>query len=439
MGGQAERKDWIVIEGESAAETSYAVDHHDPLFTEQKGDDLVQRTFASLNGGTASLLSTTRKPDGGAYQARYAFRAPAPLGGTMWVYEQGRLWASPFAWRMDGGEWQNVSIYPEMFRGAHLAEDGPTFMWCRVGRVSVDAGEHTLGIRVTEPKENGHYLLSQDRFVVVPDGASTGDYVEAYPWEPAWQKDEKELPSRRAVFIWGDEPPESPTVTGFRPWIEPYPVKTATSMGAVLVMPGGAYRVRAPYEGSEVAREFNKHGLHAFVLQYRVAPHTREEALADGQRAMRVLRSRASHWHVDPDKIAVCGFSAGAHLSGSLCMVQKAADRKSADPLEQYATTPNAAILCYPPAYHTFDVRKGMPENFPPAFIWHTVADEQVSVDNSLAIAEALRKRGIPFEMHLYPEGRHGLALSAENPHVASWFGLCCEWLEGLGWKQTGG
>jgi len=77
---------------------------------------------------------------------------------------------------------------------------------------------------------------------------------------------------------------------------------------------------------------------------------------------------------------------------------------------------------------------KGVPDNFPRAFIWHTVADEMVPVDNSLAIAAAMRAKKIPFELHLFPDGRHGLALLNEVPHVQNWFKLCCEWLEGLGW-----
>ncbi len=426
---------YVTIKAGQAARTTFAVDLADPLFTEGTGTKLRARSFGALEGRTASLLCTKKAPEQ-AYTAAYALNLDAPFSGTIWVYEQGRQWASPFAWRIDDGSWNEVSTYPEMFRGSELCEGGPTFAWCRIGTVSLAAGPHEMTVTVTHAKEDGTYLLAQDRFVLVPADAPSGEYLEAYPWTPPRRDDEKELPTRRSVFVWGDSLPASPSPTGFRPWIEPYLVKADKPLGAVLVIPGGAYRYRAPYEGSDVARAFNEKGLHAFVLQYRVAPHTRQEALADGQQAMRVLRSRAKEWNVNPDKIAACGFSAGAHLSGSLGTVQLAADTSSSDPLKRCHSRPDALILCYPPAYNTFDVRaKGVPENFPPAFIWHTVADEMVSVDNSLAIAAAMRTRGIPFEMHLYPDGRHGLALSAENTHVASWFRLCCEWLEGLGWK----
>lgn len=430
-----DRQNWITIEGQHAEESNFVMEHHDPLFTEETDDGLARRAFDSLSGGEASLLTTKKKPKA-SYDARYRFECPADISGMLWVHEQGRAWASPYSWHIDDGDWHDISTCPEMFRGAELADGGPTFAWTRVGRLSVEAGLHTLSIRVTEPREDGHFLLSQDRFVLVPDDAPTDGYLEAFPWEPPRRDDEKELPTSNSVFVWGETAPESEFDTGFRPWIEPYPVQATKAMGAVLVIPGGAYRVRAPYEGSDVARAFNEKGFHAFVLQYRVAPHTREEALADGQRAMQVLRERAGQWNVDPERIAVCGFSAGAHLSGSLGMLQVAAEPSSDDPVARHPSVPNAAILCYSPAYTSFDVREGVPENFPPSFIWHTVADEIVSVDNSLAIASALRTREIPFEMHLYPEGRHGLGLSDENPHVASWFGLCCEWLEGLGWRK---
>jgi len=70
----------------------------------------------------------------------------------------------------------------------------------------------------------------------------------------------------------------------------------------------------------------------------------------------------------------------------------------------------------------------------PPTFLWHTVADAGVPVENSLLFAQALRRHGIPFEMHLYPEGRHGLGLAPEDPHIATWMELCCQWLMGMGW-----
>jgi acetyl esterase/lipase len=426
---------YLSIDAGKPTTTDFIVGLPDPLFTQQTDQGLCTRAFDALEGRAISLLCTNASPPD-AYTATYSFELGEAFRGTLWVYEQGRLWASPFEWRIDNGPWHAVNIHGEMFRGGELADNGPTFSWCRAGKTEIGAGTHTLSVRVITPKEDGSYLLAQDRFVFVPLDAPSGDYLEAFPWTPARRDDEKELPTKRSIFVWGDSIPDSPISTGFQPWIEPYPVRTNKPMGAVLVIPGGAYRFRAPYEGSDVARAFNEAGFHAFVLQYRVFPHTREEALADGQRAMRMIRSRAAEWNVDPEKIAACGFSAGAHLSGSLGMLQLSADVSSDDPVLRCHSRPDALILCYPPAYDAFDVRtRGMPENFPPAFVWHTVADEMVSVDNSLAIAAAMRARNVSFEMHLYPEGRHGLGLSAENAHVASWFRLCCEWLEGLGWR----
>ncbi|MBI5724356.1 MAG: alpha/beta hydrolase [Planctomycetes bacterium] len=422
----------IRIKGDSPAGSNFIADHFDPLHITREDGRLNVRAFEELNGGRPSLLCTKTKPHT-SYSATYQFTAGDVRQAALWVFEQGRAWASPFAWRIDDGPWRKAPAQLWMQKSRSF-KDGPTFSWCRLGDVSLSAGKHALEISVSEPKEDGVYLISQDSFVFMPKEPLVGDYAENYPFAIASTDFEK--PGKQAIFLWDATPPDMKVDDGFRPWLEPYPMQTDRPLGAVLVIPGGAYRVRAPYEGTPVAKRFNEAGLHAFVLQYRVAPHMRQEALADGQRAIRLIRANAARWNVAADRLAVCGFSAGAHLSGSLGMNVLDGRSDAADPLERFSSRPDAIILGYSPANGSFDVDKGLPANFPPTFIWHTVEDAQVPVDNSIRIAQALRKSKIPFEIHLYPHGPHGLALAEKNPHVASWVPLCLTWLDELGWKK---
>jgi len=261
----------------------------------------------------------------------------------------------------------------------------------------------------------------------------------------------------RLVWLWEETPPASVMDDGFRPWMELYPVQTDQPRGAVLVCPGGGYANRAPHEAEPIARRFNAAGLHAFVVHYRVAPHRYPAALLDAARALRLIRHHAGEWRVKPDKVAILGFSAGGHLAASVGVYFDEGDPHAEDPAQCPSCRPDALVLCYPVISsrefaHLGSFRNLLGENppqemldklslelhvgprTPPTFLWHTVADAGVPVENSLLFAQGLRRHGIPFEMHLYPEGRHGLGLAPEDPHVATWMELCCQWLAGMGW-----
>jgi acetyl esterase/lipase len=230
---------------------------------------------------------------------------------------------------------------------------------------------------------------------------------------------------------------------------------TARPRGAVLVLPGGGYTHRAPHEGEPAARQFNAQGYHAVVLQYRVQPHPPTSAFLDAQRSVRLVRCHAAGWGIAPGRLAVCGFSAGGHLAGLLGVHFDEGQPQVQDPVERFDCRPDALILCYawlsamdaepddirvPPEKDTAQFRKSISAEqhvsakTPPSFLWHTRDDQRVPVSHSLLFAEALHRHDIPFELHIYQHGRHGLGLSPENPHVASWTTLCGEWLHGLGW-----
>jgi acetyl esterase/lipase len=255
--------------------------------------------------------------------------------------------------------------------------------------------------------------------------------------------------------LWPGRPPSSDPGDAFQPWLDPYVAASGPRRGAVLVCPGGGYGGRAPHEGAPVAARLNDAGLHAFVLQYRVTPHRHPAPLLDAARAVRLIRQHASEWGVDPGRVAACGFSAGGHLAASLGVHYGRVP--SYDDLDRVPCRPDALVLCYPvistgPYRHqgSFDNLLGpaapdalrnemslelqVTTETPPTFLWHTAADAGVPVENSLLFASALRQNDVPFELHVYPRGAHGLGLAPEDPHVGTWIDLCCQWLRNMGW-----
>lgn len=200
---------------------------------------------------------------------------------------------------------------------------------------------------------------------------------------------------------------------------------------------------------------YNAAGYHAFVVQYRVHPHLHPLPLRDAARALRIVRSHAAEWGVKKDKIAVCGFSAGGHLAGSLSIFfdETVGDH---DDLSHISARPDASILCYSVISCAEFAHQGsfnqllgegalenercalslelqVHEHVPPAFLWSTVEDTVVPVENTLAYAQALRRHNILHEMHVYPRGGHGMGLATSDPHVATWAALSCAWLETIG------
>jgi acetyl esterase/lipase len=241
-----------------------------------------------------------------------------------------------------------------------------------------------------------------------------------------------------------------------RPRLTPYLPNAAAPTAAVIVCPGGGYRMLAPHEGEPVARWLNGLGIAAFVLEYRIAPERHPAPLHDAQRAIRLVRHHAAEWNVAPDRIGILGFSAGGHLAATAGTRYDAGDPRADDPVDRVSCRPDLMILCYPVI--TFvseresasmsnligadapgDLRRSLsaelqvtPET-PPAFLWHTAEDASVPVDDSLRFASALHRAGIPFALHVFPHGRHGLGLASDDPTVGQWTTLCARWLADQG------
>ena len=212
-----------------------------------------------------------------------------------------------------------------------------------------------------------------------------------------------------------------------------FPASGDNNKGAgVVVCPGGGYNILAiDKEGYEIAEWLNKLGYTAAVLQYRV-PDKQKGALQDVQRAIRIIRSRAAEWNLDPAKIGVMGFSAGGSLSARASTLYTNESYPEVDKKDKLSCRPDFAVLIYPAYLDNGENRSLTPElkvdsNTPPAFIFQT-ADDRLG-NSSLVYAAALRDANVPVELHLLPEGGHGYGMRPGNPAAETWPELAEKWL----------
>lgn len=239
------------------------------------------------------------------------------------------------------------------------------------------------------------------------------------------------------------------------PTLQPYLPDPAKATGAAIVIcPGGSYAAWAKHEGQAYAVWFAENGIAAFVLKYRRGTHGYRHPvmLQDAARALRTIRAQAAIWNLDPGRVGIIGSSAGGHLASTLLTHFDAGDPMAKDPIDRVSSRPDLGILCYPvitmgtnthiksrenllgftPSHELVDLlsnEKQVTEKTPPCFIWHTYEDKTVKVENSLDFALALREKGVPFELHIYQKGKHGLGLG--NPaDLHPWADECLNWLK---------
>lgn len=236
--------------------------------------------------------------------------------------------------------------------------------------------------------------------------------------------------------------------------------KNSTGEG-VIICPGGGYvRLSYDWEGSDVARWLNAHGIAAFVLKYRlpgagsIVPH--KSPLLDAQRAMRLVRYNAGEWNVDPERIGIMGFSAGGHLAATLSTHFDRGDPAANDPVERISCRPDFSVLIYPVISFDDDIthsgsKKALlgerPDNelvasfsnelqvngqTPPAILVHSGDDGGVPVENSLEYYRALQDHGINASLHIYPYGGHGYSLAIGKGHLSTWPDRVIEWIRYL-------
>ncbi|MBQ8005332.1 MAG: alpha/beta hydrolase, partial [Clostridia bacterium] len=236
---------------------------------------------------------------------------------------------------------------------------------------------------------------------------------------------------------------------------------------AVLVLPGGGYHMFCEgREGDAVARAFLAAGFNAFILRYSVAPYASDfRPLRQVAYAIKYIRENAERFSIDPDKVFVIGFSAGGHLaasSGVLWNSDVLSDIVGDSPAD--IVRPNGMMLSYPvitsgefahrgsflnlcgkedateEEMAVYSLEKFVDASTPPTFIWHTFTDNCVPLENSLLFADALRKNSVPFELHVYPEGWHGMSLATPEvlggeegkyfEHLGTWFSLAVQWTD---------
>jgi len=252
----------------------------------------------------------------------------------------------------------------------------------------------------------------------------------------------------------GDQPADRPTLTVYLP-------DKAKAVGtAVVICPGGGYQMLAvDHEGRQIAEWFNSLGVSAFVLEYRHRKrgYGHPAPLQDAQRAVRTIRARAVEWNIRPNQIGIIGFSAGGHLASSVSTHFDAGDPKAADPIQRVSCRPDFAVLCYPvivfdePYTHrgsqvnllgadapaelvdSLSSEKQVTSETPPTFLMHTDEDKGVPAENSVQYYLALRRAGVPAELHIYRPGRHGLGLAADTPGLCAWPEQLRAWMAGQG------
>jgi acetyl esterase/lipase len=256
----------------------------------------------------------------------------------------------------------------------------------------------------------------------------------------------------------GKEDKDIPTLTIYLPEQE-----KATG-AAFVICPGGGYGGLANHEGDHYARFLNEQGIAGFVLKYRLGPagYRHPIMLGDAARAIRTVRARAQEWHLDAKRIGIMGSSAGGHLASTLLTHFDAGKPEADDLIERQSSRPDAGILCYGVITMGQYTHQGSKKNLlgdnpaselvqelsnelrvtietPPCFIWHTYEDTAVPVENSLQFAAALRKAGVPFDLHIYEKGAHGLGLGSreyqpEKRHP--WTADCIYWLKTRGFAN---
>ena len=266
-----------------------------------------------------------------------------------------------------------------------------------------------------------------------------------------------QAPAPRVELLW---PEGAPGAVGSeeadRPTLALYlPAPPAAVGTAVVVCPGGGYGTLAlEHEGRQIAEWLNGLGVAGCVLKYRLGPRYRHPApLEDAARALRYVRSHAAELAFAPDRIGIWGFSAGGHLAATAATHFDAGDPQARDAIERASSRPDFLILAYPVITFTAEyTHRGSRRNLlgddpdpklveslsnerqvtpqtPPTFLFHTDSDAGVPPENSVAFYLALRKAGVPAELHVYERGKHGVGLAPSDPVLSTWAQRLADWL----------
>jgi acetyl esterase/lipase len=269
---------------------------------------------------------------------------------------------------------------------------------------------------------------------------------------------------KTAIPLWPDGAPGAlGTSSNDIPTLTPYLCESNATGAALVICPGGGYGFLAPHEGNDYALWLNQHGVTCFVLKYRLGSHgyRHPAMLNDAARAVRWVRAHADDYKIDAKRVGIMGSSAGGHLAATLLTHFDSGDTNSADAVERQSSRPDLGILCYPVISMGIETHGGSKLNLlgknpspelvenlsnelqvttstPPCFLWTTFEDKTVPMENTMMFAEALRKNHVPFDLHVYEKGGHGMGLMDKPPfaHPHPWAGDCLFWLKERGFAD---
>lgn len=263
-----------------------------------------------------------------------------------------------------------------------------------------------------------------------------------------------------ALPLWPDGAPGAvASGAGHEPTLTRYaPAPDRATGASMVILPGGGYARLADHEGRGYAEWLVTQGVTCYVLAYRVGSdgYRHPRMLQDAARALRTVRAWARRDGLDPARIGIMGSSAGGHLASTLLTKFDAGGPTASDPIERESSRPDLGILCYPVITMGELGHAGSRQNLlgeapapalvrllsnehhvtadtPPTFIWHTVEDGAVPVENALLFASSLRRAGVPFALHIYERGRHGLGLGRPDAEAPPWASQCLFWLQERG------
>jgi acetyl esterase/lipase len=262
--------------------------------------------------------------------------------------------------------------------------------------------------------------------------------------------------AQESVPLWPEKAPgalgtssnDIPTLTLY------LPAEGKATGAAMVICPGGGYGGLALHEGKDYALWLADHGITGFVLKYRLGSHGYRHPimLGDAARAVRTVRAQAEKWRIDPKRIGIMGSSAGGHLASTLLTHFDAGDPGASDEIDKQSSRPDLGILCYAVITLGEKTHQGSKKNLlgenppqelvtllsnelqvtketPPTFLWHTAEDTAVPAENSTMFAMALQKNHVPYDLHIYEKGRHGIGLANGHP----WTEECLRWLKTRG------
>lgn len=276
------------------------------------------------------------------------------------------------------------------------------------------------------------------RIVVACFAMLPGVFAEALP-----------LWSEGAPGALGSDAKDVPTLTAY------LPAEGKSNGASFVVLPGGGYGTLANHEGEGYAKWMATQGIAAYVLKYRLGTsgYRHPVMLGDAARALRTVRAWARRDGRDPARVGIIGSSAGGHLASTLLVSNDAGRPDATDPIERESSRPDLGVLCYPvissgeyahrgsfnkllggnpPAelLHQLSNELHVTKETPPTFLWHTTADRAVPVQNSLLFASALAQAGVPFELHVYEKGGHGMGLPGPGKPAPPWDAELLRWLK---------